>query len=64
MSVRTVKALIKKIKVYYANVVQKLKNLYGQKTKKMCEIMVVILEVPTSSFVNLMMMKSRNHVGR
>ena len=39
--------LVKKNKFHYVNVVQILKKSYGLKDEKTCEIMMVILEIPT-----------------
>ena len=64
MSMRNAKALVKVIKVYNVNVVQERNKLYGQKAKKMCKIMMVILEIPTSLLVYLMKTKMRIHLRR
>ena len=64
MPMRNAKALVKVIKVYNVNVVQKKKKLYCQKAEKMCKIMVVILEIPTLPLENMMKAKTRIHLRR
>lgn len=64
MCVRTVKIVVKLIKVYNVNVVKKEKKLDIQKGKKTNHIMVVISEIPTLSFGNLMKEKTRIHLRR